>query len=50
MSRLPVADLLHRGFVTSLAALTAYGLFLGYAVHRETLDKGKGEPEFLADD
>ncbi|OAX42815.1 hypothetical protein K503DRAFT_682508 [Rhizopogon vinicolor AM-OR11-026] len=38
-----IADILHRTFVSGLAALSAYGLFLGYAVHRETLAKGRGE-------
>ncbi|KAH7925306.1 hypothetical protein BV22DRAFT_446944 [Leucogyrophana mollusca] len=38
---LSVTDILHRTFVSGLAALTVYGLFLGYAVHRETLAKGR---------
>ncbi|KAH7911370.1 hypothetical protein BJ138DRAFT_1113247 [Hygrophoropsis aurantiaca] len=38
---LSITDILHRTFVTGLAALTAYGIFLGYAVHRETLAKGR---------
>ncbi|KAG2137305.1 hypothetical protein BD769DRAFT_1437489 [Suillus cothurnatus] len=36
-----IADVLHRTFVSGLAALSVYGLFMGYAVHRETLAKGK---------
>jgi len=40
-----IADILHRTFVSGLAALSAYGLFLGYAVHRETLAKGR---EYMA--
>jgi hypothetical protein len=32
---------LHRGFVLSLATLSTYGIFLGVAVHRETLEKGR---------
>ncbi|KAG1772154.1 hypothetical protein EDD22DRAFT_480771 [Suillus occidentalis] len=38
-----ITDVLHRTFVSGLAALSVYGLFMGYAVHRETLAKGKGE-------
>jgi len=41
MRRLPVADILHRGIVTSLFGLTLYGIFLGVAIHRETLQKGR---------
>ena len=41
--RMPIADILHRGVVTSLVGLTLYGVFLGGAVHRETLRKGRGE-------
>jgi hypothetical protein len=40
-----IADVLHRTFVSGLAALSVYGLFMGYAVHRETLAKGK---EYMA--
>jgi len=40
---LPVTDILHRGLVLSLAGLSIYGIFLGFAVHRETLQKGRGE-------
>jgi hypothetical protein len=38
-----ITDVLHRTFVSGLAALSVYGLFMGYAVHRETLAKGRGE-------
>jgi len=38
---LPISDILHRGFVLSLVTLSAYGIFLGAAVHRETLEKGR---------
>jgi glucose-6-phosphate-specific signal transduction histidine kinase len=38
---IPISDILHRGFVLSLASLSAYGIFLGVAVHRETLEKGR---------
>jgi hypothetical protein len=41
---LPITDILHRGLVLSLAGLSVYGIFLGVAVHRETLQKGRGEP------
>ncbi|KAI6046434.1 hypothetical protein EDC04DRAFT_2630899 [Pisolithus marmoratus] len=39
--RLTLPDILHRTAVSGLAALTVYGLFLGYMVHRETLAKGR---------
>ncbi|KAI6111942.1 hypothetical protein EDD16DRAFT_1605019 [Pisolithus croceorrhizus] len=39
--RLTLPDILHRTVVSGLAALTVYGLFLGYMVHRETLAKGR---------
>ncbi|EIW80514.1 hypothetical protein CONPUDRAFT_56910 [Coniophora puteana RWD-64-598 SS2] len=41
--RLTVTDILHRTFVSGLAALSVYGLFLGYMVHRDTLARGRGE-------
>jgi hypothetical protein len=37
----PIADILHRGLVLSLAGLAGYGIFLGFAVHRETIEKGR---------
>ncbi|KAI6168719.1 hypothetical protein EDD17DRAFT_1529753 [Pisolithus thermaeus] len=40
--RLTLPDILHRTVVSGLAALTVYGMFLGYMVHRETLAKGRG--------
>jgi hypothetical protein len=41
--RMPVADVLHRGLVTSLFGLTLYGVFMGVAIHRDTLRRGRGE-------
>ena len=41
-TRLTLADILHRTVVSGLAALSVYGLFLGYMVHKETLAKGQG--------
>jgi hypothetical protein len=41
--KMMITDVLHRTFVSGLAALSVGGLFMGYAVHRETLAKGKGE-------
>ncbi|EGO00786.1 hypothetical protein SERLA73DRAFT_178726 [Serpula lacrymans var. lacrymans S7.3] len=38
---LSITDIIHRTFVSGLAGLTLYGLFLGVAVHRETLAKGR---------
>lgn len=40
-TRLTLADILHRTVVSGLAALSVYGLFLGYMVHKETLAKGQ---------
>ena len=39
---LTLADVLHRTVVSGLAALSVYGVFLGYMVHKETLAKGQG--------
>lgn len=44
--RIPITDLLHRGVVTSLFGLTIYGVFMGVAVHRDTLKRGRGELSF----
>ncbi|KAG1794423.1 uncharacterized protein HD556DRAFT_1236645, partial [Suillus plorans] len=41
--KMMITDVLHRTFVSGLAALSVYGVFMGYAVHRETLAKGRGE-------
>jgi hypothetical protein len=41
--RLPITDVLHRGLVTSLFGLTLYGVFMGVAIHRDTLQRGRGE-------
>ncbi|KAL4079248.1 hypothetical protein J3A83DRAFT_4367994 [Scleroderma citrinum] len=47
-TRLTLADILHRTVVSGLAALSVYGLFLGYMVHKETLAKGQGTwPYFI---
>ena len=43
MMRMPIADWLHRGIVTSLFGFTVYGLFLGVAVHWDTLERGRRE-------
>jgi hypothetical protein len=39
---LPLGDILHRGLVLTCASVSAYGLFVGYAVHRDTLRRGEG--------
>jgi len=39
--RMPIADILHRGLVTSLFGLTLFGVFCGVAIHRETLQRGR---------
>ncbi|KAF8414752.1 hypothetical protein L210DRAFT_3497476 [Boletus edulis BED1] len=36
-----LADLLHRTLVTGLAALSIYGIYLGYSVHEHVMTKGK---------
>ncbi|KAG1725464.1 hypothetical protein EDB19DRAFT_1644032 [Suillus lakei] len=47
--KMMITDVLHRTFVSGLAALSVYGLFMGYAVHRETLAKGRGEMMYTVD-
>jgi len=39
--RMPITDIIHRGLVTSLFGLALYGTFLGVAIHRETLQRGR---------
>ncbi|KAF8870887.1 hypothetical protein BD779DRAFT_1454740 [Infundibulicybe gibba] len=39
---LPALDILHRGVVWSLVSLSAYGIFLGASVHRDTMQRGRG--------
>lgn len=39
---LTLADILHRTFVSGLAALSIYGIYLGYSVHEHVMAKGKG--------
>ena len=39
---LTLSDVLHRTFVTGLAALSIYGIYLGYSVHDHVMTKGKG--------
>ncbi|KAI9568784.1 hypothetical protein HD554DRAFT_2171925 [Boletus coccyginus] len=39
---LTLADVLHRTLVTSLTALSIYGIYLGYSVHDHVMTKGKG--------
>jgi hypothetical protein len=41
--RLPIADIIHRGVVTSLFGLTLFGLAAGVSIHRERLQKGRGK-------
>jgi hypothetical protein len=45
--RMPIADILHRGVVTSLFGLTVFGVFMGVAIHRETLKKGRGKLNYI---
>jgi Cytochrome oxidase c assembly len=39
---LPVLDILHRGIVYSLVGLSVLGVGMGVAVHRDTLQRGRG--------
>ncbi|KAH0829139.1 hypothetical protein J3R83DRAFT_2615 [Lanmaoa asiatica] len=39
---LTLADVLHRTLVSGLAALSIYGIYLGYSVHGHVMSKGKG--------
>ncbi|KAF8959933.1 hypothetical protein BDZ97DRAFT_1761087 [Flammula alnicola] len=41
MARLPLADILHRGVVYSLAALSVYGVVMSIMVHRDTMKRGR---------
>ncbi|KAF8234377.1 hypothetical protein L208DRAFT_1359604 [Tricholoma matsutake] len=38
---LPVLDILHRGIVYSLVGLSVYGIAMSFAVHRDTLQRGR---------
>ena len=37
-----ISDLAHRGIVLTLVGVSAYGVFLGYSVHNDTLKRGRG--------
>lgn len=41
-TKLPLLDILHRGVVYSLAGLTVWGIVMSVAVHRDTIQRGKG--------
>ncbi|KAK7472322.1 hypothetical protein VKT23_000441 [Stygiomarasmius scandens] len=45
---LPLLDILHRGVVYSLAGLTCWTIISSVAVHRETIQKGKGIVQLMA--
>ena len=42
LSRLSVADVLHRGAVLSLIGVCVWGIGTGILVHRDTLRMGRG--------
>ncbi|KAF9463589.1 hypothetical protein BDZ94DRAFT_605378 [Collybia nuda] len=42
MFKLPILDILHRGVVLSLVGLSAYGIVASFAVHKDTLQRGRG--------
>ena len=42
LSRLSVADILHRGVVLSLIGVCVWGIGTGILVHRDTLRMGRG--------
>ncbi|EIN06597.1 hypothetical protein PUNSTDRAFT_54012 [Punctularia strigosozonata HHB-11173 SS5] len=37
----PLADILHRGVTTTLAAITVWGLYAGVSIHQDTLRRGR---------
>ncbi|CAL1712056.1 unnamed protein product [Somion occarium] len=39
--KLPIGDLLHRGFIYSLAGVTVWGAIMIGMVHRDTLKRGQ---------
>lgn len=39
---LTLADVLQRTLVSGLAALSVYGIYLGYSIHGHVMSKGKG--------
>lgn len=43
MPRLSVLDIIHRTVVYSLAGLTAWTVVSAVMIHRETLQKGRGD-------
>ena len=40
--RLPLVDLVHRAFLFGLVGIGAGGIYLGFQVHNDVLDRGKG--------
>jgi hypothetical protein len=42
MARLSIGDILHRGVVYSLAALSVYGVVMSVLIHRDTMKRGRG--------
>ncbi|KJA28743.1 hypothetical protein HYPSUDRAFT_154778 [Hypholoma sublateritium FD-334 SS-4] len=41
MARLPLSDIVHRGVVYSLAALTVYGVVMSVLIHQDTMKRGR---------
>ena len=42
-TRLPLIDIVHRSFLFGLLALGAGGIYMGFQVHNDVLDRGKGQ-------
>lgn len=42
--RMPLVDLVHRAFLFGLVGIGAGGIYLGFQVHNDVLDRGKGAP------
>ncbi|KAI0686707.1 hypothetical protein BC835DRAFT_1420256 [Cytidiella melzeri] len=45
---MPVADILHRGFLYTLVGISAWGIFSMGTVHMDTLRRGRGAGEHHA--
>ena len=38
----PLIDIIHRSFVLGLVGISGYGFFMGWRVHEDTLQRGRG--------
>ncbi|KAJ7579312.1 hypothetical protein C8J56DRAFT_1059536 [Mycena floridula] len=46
-ARLPVADIIHRAVVYSLAGISIMAIVAGVAIHRETMKQGRAESTLI---